>query len=73
MPIRLICSLIALSQLLWFAAPAQAQGLPNFWPSPGTGGYYNGTGGVYVPRTTAVRNTVTAPLHAMALPATAWA
>jgi hypothetical protein len=50
MPIRLIGTLLTLAQLLIFAAPVQAQGLPNFWPSPGTGGYYNGTGGVYVPR-----------------------
>jgi hypothetical protein len=43
---RLICMLLALGQLLFFVAPVRAQGYPNFQPSPGTLGYYNGLGGV---------------------------
>ena len=40
----IICALLTLGQTLFLIAPVQAQGYPNFIPSPGTGGYYNGMG-----------------------------
>jgi len=46
MLIKSMCTVLALGQLIFFAAPVQAQGY--YIPSPGTGGYYNGTG-IYNP------------------------